>query len=68
MVYGGIKEKLGKPIMNDTMEADKAYVEIARRHWDGMVVKEAETIDAFWLSVKNKGEVIGISYFFGRPG
>lgn len=54
-VYAGVKETHGNPILPDLRDADKALVEIARKHWETIVLRENDVLEEFSSSIRNKG-------------
>ncbi|KAG8908066.1 hypothetical protein FRB99_000510 [Tulasnella sp. 403] len=54
-IYAGVKEKHGNPILNDLLDTEKALAEIAKRHWEKVVLPEGEVLTSFSWRLRNKG-------------
>ncbi len=53
---GGPKERLGNPVMTDLVDYEVALVDIAKRHWDRVNLREHEVLEDFSWAVRKRCE------------
>jgi len=53
-VYSGVKERLGNPVLTDLVDGNKALGEIAKRHWDKVILRESEVLEEFTWALRNR--------------